>query len=553
MALFCITQTEEDAGTVKSDYDSLFPRKSCVYRLGKRLFLTATSGFRDKIAYKMIGKDQIFIFGTIFNEDGFADEILGHINDYTGFMDALKGQRQNYFGHYIVVGFQTEKQRLEIIADRVGCLNVYYACSKEGRICIGNDLYEVGRVSRNTDLDVQAVGEFLMTESNVNERTLFQNVARLGLGKGLFYENDRLSVCDVYEYRIDHLSLEDYMERIDRYFGWIGRYGGEIEVDISGGYDTRLIASLAHKNLSSFIGFSAGNRFDGGIDAELSPIISGLLGIVCHNLDYADIPVMEEQTELIWHGTSCLRDSGRSVRLPILFSHRYQSGGLSLGGYGGEIMRAKYNIYPDVRQFVSYYYKGYEAEKICGIRKYQQNVREELGAYPNPQMLSEDMIQNWYYAMAKMRIWGSAFIQMGSLYGDIIHPFMDWFLMGPVFGFPLEELKHGKLQDQIIQRYAPELKNIPYNRHMNEADNPVKHDRLERILAANWEIRHIFQYIRLKICYAGQARGLKEKIQFQESVTVDGLDLKRILYRSGACTSSRMMHILNVKRHLDSR
>ena len=126
MSLFCITQSVEDAGIVKKDYDSIFPQKSSVYQLSNRLFLTAAPGFREKIAYKMVGNDQIFVFGTIFCESGFTDGILEQVNDCAAFMEALKGHQQNYYGHYIVVGFQAEKQRLEIITDRVGCLNVYY-------------------------------------------------------------------------------------------------------------------------------------------------------------------------------------------------------------------------------------------------------------------------------------------------------------------------------------------------------------------------------------------------------------------------------------------
>lgn len=553
MSLFCITQAEEDARRVKGDYDDLFPQRSVIYPLCKQLFLTATSGFRNRIVSKAIGNDSIFIFGTMFDESGFADEIAEQIGDYDEFMNLVKDQTQIFYGHYIVIGFQAQNQSLEILTDRSGCLNVYYAHDRDGLICIGNDLYEISRITRNTDLDIQAVGEFLMTESNVNERTLFRNITRLGLGKELLYANGQISEKKVHEYYIEHLSLEDYLKRIDTYFGYINRYQRKIEVDISGGYDTRLIASISYKRLSSFKGFSNRNRFDGGIDAELSPVIVNLLGIECRNLDYASISKIEDQSELTWHGTSCLRDSERSKTFPILFTHRYKAGDLSLGGYGGEVMRAKYNIYPDLKQFISYYYKGYEAEKICGIKEYQQNVRKELEEYPKPQMLPGYMIQNWYYAMAKMRIWGSGFIQMGSLYGDIIHPFMDWFLMGPIFGFPLEELKHGKLQDQIIQKYAPELKNIPYNKHINAADNPVKHDRLEKILSSNWEIRHIFQYARMKYSYTRESRSLKEKRQIKDSMAVNGLDLDRLLYRSGTSTSSRMTHILNVKRSLDAK
>ena len=427
MSLFCITQSKEEAELVRKDYEVIFPGKNSIYMLSDELFVTVTFGFRSKIAYRKMKDDHIFVFGTIFNENGFTNEIIENIDNYSEFMTAVVDSTQKFYGHYTILGFRGEDQSLEIITDRIGCLNVYYSYTRDQKICIGNDVFEVARVSRNTELDVQAVVEFLMTESNVHSRTFFQNVTRLGFGKGLFYEKGRLFERTVYEYQIERLSEYDYRKRIDNYFGYINQYAKEIEVDISGGYDTRLIASISHKKLSLFTGFSNYNRFDGGIDAELSPIISGLLGISCHTFDYKSVSKVSGQQKLIWHGTSCLRDAERSRLFPIQFLHRYDAGDLSLGGYGGEIMRAKYNIYPDIKQFISYYYKGYEAEKICGLKGYRQNVRKELETYHKPQALPEEMEQNWYYAVAKMRIWGSAFLQMATLYGDIIHPFMDCF------------------------------------------------------------------------------------------------------------------------------
>ena len=78
------------------------------------------------------------------------------------------------------------------------------------------------------------------------------------------------------------------------------------------------------------------------------------------------------------------------------------------------------------------------------------------------------MIQNWYYAAVQMRIWGSGYIQMSNLYGDVVHPFMDWYLMNPIFGFGLDEVKDAKLQQYVIDSFAPELKDVPINCHMGE-------------------------------------------------------------------------------------
>lgn len=151
------------------------------------------------------------------------------------------------------------------------------------------------------------------------------------------------------------------------------------------------------------------------------------MNVPCQHLGGIDFSQLEENFELMYHCTCLLRDAKRSVKMPLLFSGKFSGCDLSLGGYGGEIIRAKYNIYPNIKQFTSCFYKTFEAEKICGFKKYGQQISEELNSYYKPENLSPDLIQNWYYATAKTRIGGSAFLQMSSMYGDVIHPFMDWY------------------------------------------------------------------------------------------------------------------------------
>lgn len=76
------------------------------------------------------------------------------------------------------------------------------------------------------------------------------------------------------------------------------------------------------------------------------------------------------------------------------------------------------------------------------------------------QGLNRELLPNWYYAVAKMRIWGSGCIHHALLYGDVVHPLMDWYLMHPIFGFDRTELRDAKLQMRLIELFAPELAGI---------------------------------------------------------------------------------------------
>ena len=71
---------------------------------------------------------------------------------------------------------------------------------------------------------------------------------------------------------------------------------------------------------------------------------------------------------------------------------------------------------------------------------------------------------NLVYTIDRMRIWGGSWITMSSIYGDILHPFLDWYLINPVFSFPPNQLKNGKYQKKkIIEHFAPSLKSLPIN------------------------------------------------------------------------------------------
>ena len=62
-----------------------------------------------------------------------------------------------------------------------------------------------------------------------------------------------------------------------------------------------------------------------------------------------------------------------------------------------------------------------------------------------------------------MRIWGGSWITMSSIYGGILHPFMDWYLINPVFSYEPKKLENGKYQQKIINYFAPQLNKLPIN------------------------------------------------------------------------------------------
>lgn len=498
MSVYFISTDKEKTAEAALELEELYGKKTDTYRCGK-LNIAVSSAYRDHYIMQTFGEDRIFVVGTLFSRDGFAQDALESFDSYESCIAAMKGEEQLFFGHYVAICVDAGKKSIEIIQDRVGLINTYYAGTDEQGYCVSNDVLLVSKYSGNHSLCRQAVHEFVLLEANAGAQTIFANVLRMKLGNGLLLTEETLEERNVYSYSIEQMDTDAYLQRITDYFSCFNKYQKRIAADVSAGFDTRLILSIAHKHVKGIRGFSAKNDHDKGVDEEISRIITERLHVDCYFMEsYDTVTVSEKDKELVLHGSAALRDSNNSGKWGHLFRERYKYADLVLGGYGGEVMRVKYNRYSDVKDFARQYYKGEEAKKICKFEKFTDHILQELAECALPEGLAPDMIQNWYYAVVQMRIWGSGFIQMSDLYGDVVHPFMDWYLLNPMFGFPQEELKNAKLQKYIIDFYAPELKDVPVNCHMGA--KPSFKDHLKHLIHYHKSIRNAatLTYCRLR-------------------------------------------------------
>ena len=99
--------------------------------------------------------------------------------------------------------------------------------------------------------------------------TIFENVFRIKLGNELLLTNDMMQEKEVYKYFIEQMDRKTYLKRITEYFSFFNNYKKRIASDISAGYDTRLILSIANEIVDKIKGFSAKNDCDGGVDESL--------------------------------------------------------------------------------------------------------------------------------------------------------------------------------------------------------------------------------------------------------------------------------------------
>lgn len=463
MSLFLITNNKDRVKIIEKEFNKLFNKNAETINLDNQLFLTVTAAYRDQIVRKKTKSGNIFGFGTFFSKEGFHEDALQSVDDLDSF---LNQQRKGLFGHYILV--IQEKESLHVVTDKIGMLNVYYT-EKDGKFYISNDLVTASISSNNTCLSEQGSKQFIMRESTIGRYTIFKDVNRLCLGNLLKATKDNIREEKIYSYNLESLTLDEYIERITDYFTCLNRFNKKISADMSGGFDTRMIAAIGHKLVEHLEANTNPNQFDGGIDEKLSPIIAEKLKLPLTII--SNKTSVEIEKPLMLHGFSVGRDIIRSKQWPNRMKTKYEKCKLVLGGYGGETLRAaKHNKTNKISQIVEGYYNGREAENLFELQGYINTSIEELKSYQFDELTLNYQNANWIYSVDRMRIWGGAQVLMSSLYGDILHPFMDWHLINPIFLWDVSELKNGKRQQEIIKRFAPELENIPINSLKNKQD-----------------------------------------------------------------------------------
>ena len=340
-------------------------------------------------------------------------------------------------------------------------MNIFYT-QKDNYFYISNTTLIVAIASAQTTLSEYGVKQFILKEANISQHTIFTKIFRLAFGNTLTVRGNNIAQEKKAFFCIDHISFDQYLERISVYFDYIRKYQGAIATDLSAGFDTRLIASIGHKLIPRLEANTNPNKFDNGVDEALAPIIAEQLGLHLTFIDNQHH--IEDNEELMLLGFAIGRDIIRSRQWPYRMKAKYSKYDLILGGYGGEVLRAKYNANSTIPEIAHKYYNANIAQSLWGKNcKLNTQIITDLEGYSHKEAYSNNHTGNWVYAVDRMRIWGGSQVLMSSLYGDILHPFMDWHLLNPVFAFKTKNLLEGNLQKKIIHIFAPQLDCIPIN------------------------------------------------------------------------------------------
>lgn len=419
-----------------------------------------------------------FSVGTYFTEDTFdAASILSEKNLYNIRSDVYK----EIFGHYVF--FISSVNDIRVIPDPVGLINVYHA-TVAGDFCIGNDLLTVAGVMGQCELSSCGAQQFFLNENTVGTETVFSGVKRLGLGNQLCIVDGLIQERSFHNLTPEVINFDEYVKRVSSYFKSLGNYGGTVAAEASAGFDTRLVAACANSSISNLLLITNQNQSDRGVDEAVSKILAKKLGLQLVVVQRPD--KISLKNDHLLHLFSVGRDVVRSAAWLDISSEKYKSATLILGGYGGEAIRAKYCKYGSAEVFA---YEFYKAAKIAAADQRSWFVGEILKQIKIAGLdavgVGAKDVCNRIYALDRMRVWGGAATTAMMIYGDRLHPFMDWHLLSPLLSFSPESVQEEKLQEKLVEYFSPGLMDLavnPASTFVIDGDGRLKNKVLSRVL-----------------------------------------------------------------------
>ncbi|SIR77950.1 hypothetical protein SAMN05878276_0078 [Aquipseudomonas alcaligenes] len=483
MSLFLVSSNRQYVDKACEVWQALgFPVQ--VYDVKEGVYVALSSGYKSEpVFFDRSDSGCFFSVGTYFTAKTFDPK---KILEEKNLSKADSCVFKEIFGHYVF--FISSLDGFRVVSDPVGLINVYYA-GGSGDFCIGNDLLVVAGVMGKCDLSACGVKEFVLNENTIGTETIFVDVKRVGLGREIFLHDGGIEERPFHDLTPEKMDFNSYVGRISSYFKALSNYSGVIAAEASAGFDTRLVVACAKSSLSNILLITNQNQSDHGVDEALSKILARKLGLELVVVRRPE-KLLEKNDHLL-HISSVGRDIVRSAAWLDIASEKYKSAALVLGGYGGEAIRAKYCKYDSVVEFALRFYK---ADKLVVVSQRKMLVDEICRQMEAVGLLSgggAKDVCNRIYALDRMRVWGGAATTAMMIHGDRLHPFMDWYLLGPILSFSEGAVQEERLQERLIEWFSPGLMELAVNPISKIVINSHGQLRFRVLARALWLARRI--------------------------------------------------------------
>jgi len=307
--------------------------------------LDSPASIHPGIVHDELTKSWLLATGTVVALEGLNHPHLVLLNLLRDYIAIGPKALERYDGHFALVIFNGRKNSLSVVSDPIGLFSIFY--SQQGnRVLISSSALAIA-TQIHSKPDVLAVEHFLRTGRLDGDKTLWQDVRRLLGGTVLSAADGRVDQIEywspTFNNAISKLSFNEALEQsislFTHTFSRILQREGKTWVDLTGGFDSRLVAMMVAKTNIPFSTYCMGPEENP--DVQLSRKISQVMNWNYENTQLSD---QWEDDQNSWFDIALGCGDGRAnlLRLAVTmrgFKERNAYINRNVTGVGGENMR----------------------------------------------------------------------------------------------------------------------------------------------------------------------------------------------------------------------
>ena len=351
---------------------------------------------------------------------------------------------------------------VHLVTDKSGQYQALYA-TQGGTFWVSSSLMAIAASLGKLTPNKQAILEFINIEASFAGETVFTEIKHLEAGSIYALGGATLAARPYYDYHRDEpLEFPELIDRLTSYFQIFQQTHYSISCDLSGGYDSRTVASILTRCNIDFVF----NTNTDDVQPEGPSIAQEIAQAANKDIElYMKDLSKYEYSALVDDCLNVLevaRDIYRSAYAPVYFHAKSRAHPIVLGGWGGELYRANNSTAKRLPELIERRYVE------PGVR-FRRNERKQytdrlmdkfsgtlsnLGEHPTKKGVEK--IYYWEF----MRYWGAGHITAFNQYCFRLHPLLDHCLIRPLFDVPLSAKLDGQFQKRVITSLAPTLARI---------------------------------------------------------------------------------------------
>ncbi len=207
--------------------------------------------------YSWFGDSSIKVKGWAFDDKGFPYEDGKLVEYFYGISDVetLRKSIENLTGHFSVV-IELDKGWLASV-DRCRSFPLYYSVNTNPNYLSDSAFSIADSLNLKIDFENIAINEYLTTGYVLGNKTFFEEVNQINAGDIVWCNNGTIHIFPYYRYLSDKQTSLDFEETSTLFFLLLDKIfedlikalnGRKVVIPLSGGYDSRLIASMFRRH-----------------------------------------------------------------------------------------------------------------------------------------------------------------------------------------------------------------------------------------------------------------------------------------------------------------